>query len=253
MAAVRVGEKIDERPVGLGRPIPDDVVGAAADGGVVVAARHRIAEQLLAFRQAECVVLEYLAAAGRHVALVDQRAPGDVAGIERLRLRQILLAHGGAHAIGTDQEIGALARAVGEDGGDAVVVLLDAAQIHVEPIALARQRVAQRVIEPPPAAHGAHGRPLQHDAAVAVEADDVLDLDAHRVVEIDAGAVQNFDELRMRAEADAAARQLLGIALEHDDVPADAAHQVRGDQPAERAADHQRARLLIPLPLVGRG
>ena len=74
-------------------------------------------------------MLEYLAAAGRDVALVDQRAPGDVTGIKRLRLWQELLAHGGAHAVGADKQIGALAGAIGEDGGDALTVLLDAEQI----------------------------------------------------------------------------------------------------------------------------
>ena len=34
---------------------------------------------------------------------------------------------------------------------------------------------------------------------------------------------------------------VLGIALEHHDVPAGAAQEMRGEQPAERAADHQRA------------
>ena len=64
---------------------------------------------------------------GRHVALVEHGAPGDIAGVVRLHSRQELLAHGGAHAVGADQQVAGLARAVGEDRGDAVGVLLDRA------------------------------------------------------------------------------------------------------------------------------
>ena len=61
------------------------------------------------------------------------------------------------------------------------------------------------------------------------------------LVEIDAGALENGDELRMRAEPDAAARQFLIVALEYGGVPADRAQQMRDHQPAERAADDQSA------------
>ena len=74
----------------------------------------------------------------RNVALVEHGAPGDVAGIDRLRVRQELLAHGRAAAVGADQQIAALARAVGEDRGDAVGVLLDARQRHAEAVAVRR-------------------------------------------------------------------------------------------------------------------
>ena len=61
------------------------------------------------------------------------------------------------------------------------------------------------------------------------------------LVEVDADAAEDVDELRMGADAGAAAGEVLGVALEHDDVPADVAQQMRRQQPAERAADHQRA------------
>ena len=89
----------------------------------------------LAFRQTESVVLENLGAdVGGNFALVQHGAPGDVAGILRFELRQELLAHGGAPAVGADEQIAAHARAVGEDGGDAVRVLLDPQQRHAEAI-----------------------------------------------------------------------------------------------------------------------
>ena len=74
-----------------------------------------------------------------------------------------------------------------------------------------------------------------------VEADDGVDLDPHGFVEVDADAAQNVDELRMRADAGAAAGEVLGVALEHDGVPAGAAQEMRRQQSAERAADHQDA------------
>lgn len=80
------------------------------------------------------------------------------------------------------------------------------------------------------------------DAAVAVEADRGPHLDPHRVVERQADALHQLGERVMRADPDAAAGEVLGDALEHHGVPADRAQQVRGEEAAERAADHQRAR-----------
>ena len=57
----------------------------------------------------------------------------------------------------------------------------------------------------------------------------------------------------MGAKADAAARQLLVIALEDGGVPAGRAQQMRHDQPAQRAADDEGAAgtHLFPSPLWG--
>ena len=91
----------------VGRPVPDHIVAAMAGPQVVVGPGHRIAEELLAGRQAERHVLEQLAMDRRRNGLLrQQRAPGDVAGIERLEVGQKLLAHGRADAVGADQEIG---------------------------------------------------------------------------------------------------------------------------------------------------
>jgi hypothetical protein len=56
--------------------------------------------------------------------------------------------------------------------------------------------------------------------------------DTHRLVEIDSGAFEDANELRMRTEPDAAARQLVVAALEHDRLPADRALQMRSDESA---------------------
>ena len=61
------------------------------------------------------------------------------------------------------------------------------------------------------------------------------------VIEVDADAAEDIHQLRTGADAGAAAGEVLGVALEHDDVPTDVAQQMRRQQPAERAADHQRA------------
>jgi hypothetical protein len=111
---------------------------------------------------------------------------------------------------------------------------------HAEPMASRRQRIAQRAIEPPPGAHRARRLRLEIGLAAAIEENEAVELDAHGLVEIDADAAQDVDELRVRAQPGAPAGELLGIALEHDDVPAGAAQEMCRKQPAERAADHQR-------------
>jgi hypothetical protein len=117
--AARIGAKIDQG-VGIGRPVPDYVVGAAADLGLVVAAGDGVSQEQLALRQAESVALEdFRSNVGRYFALVQHRPPRDVSGIVERNLRQELLAHGGANAVGADDQVSGNARAVGQDRGDA--------------------------------------------------------------------------------------------------------------------------------------
>ena len=249
-----VGQEVGEHLRG-GRPIPDDVVAAAPYGGVVVTARYRIGQQLLALRQAECIEFENLFPhVARYLLLVEHSAPSHIAGVNGLHLRRILRADRGADAVGADQKAGAFPRAVGEDRRGAVGVQLDAAQRFAEPVILRRQGVAKRAIKPRPAAHGARRRLFDDDLAAAVEAHDLGHANAHGLVERDAGALEDCDQLRVCAKADAAAGQLLLVALEHDRVPAGRPQHVRNDQPAQRAADHQHAagrHPLLPSPLWG--
>ena len=135
----------------IGRPIPDDVVTAPAYRGIVVASGHRIADQLLALRQADRVEVENLAPdRRRHLRFVEHPAPGDIAGIERLRLRQELLAYRGAYAVGADQQFAAFARAIGKDGGDARPdpVRSAAALCRGDSLAPATRRVARGRVSP---------------------------------------------------------------------------------------------------------
>src|SRR5262249_30847944 len=117
----------------------------------------------------------------------------------------------------------ALAGAVREDRGDTVGILFDLEQLFAEPVVLCRQRRAKRAIEPRPGAHGSRARLFEDDFAGAVETNDLGDFDAHRRIESDAGAAQPRDELRMSAESDAAAGQIVFVAFKNDSVPAAAA------------------------------
>jgi hypothetical protein len=119
--------------------------------------------------------------------------------------------------------------------------LLDVPQRLAEAIAVGRKRVAQRAIEPPPRAHGARRLGLEISPAVLVEADDGIHLDSHGLVEVDADALENFNELGVRTDAGAPAGQILGVAFEHRHVPAGVTQEICGQQSAERAADHQDA------------
>src|SRR5262249_36416715 len=89
--------------------------------------------------------------------------------------------------------------------------------------------------------HGPDRLCLEIGLAAVIEENERVELDAHRLVEIDANAAEYVDELRMGAEPGAAAGEVLGIALENDRVPAGAAQEMGREQPAERAADHQGA------------
>src|SRR5215467_10809003 len=125
-AAALVGEE----PLQLGRlvsrPVPDDVVAAMAVAQVVVGTGHRIAEELLAGRQAERHHAKQLAMNRRRKrSLREQRPPSDVAGIERRELGRALLADGRADSVGADEQIGARSLAVAEAGDDAARVLVE--------------------------------------------------------------------------------------------------------------------------------
>ena len=82
-----------------------------------------------------------------------------------------------------------------------------------------------------------------------IEEHHAVDRDAHRIVERNAEPFGHRMQLRMRADAGAAAGQLLGVALEHGRVPADAAQHVGSEQAADRTADDEGALIwLMRLP-----
>ena len=101
-----VGEQALELAGRVRRTIPDHVIAAVPGTQIVVRTGDRIAQKLLARRQAERHGVEQFAVDRRRKCrLGNERAPGHVAGIERHHLRQTLLAHGRAQAVGTDQKI----------------------------------------------------------------------------------------------------------------------------------------------------
>ena len=165
VAARGVGADIGKR-FATHRPVPDDIVAAAPDRGVVVAPRHGVTDQLLALGQAERIEVDHLAPkVWRYIGFVDRGAPGHIAGVSRLDLRQELRAHRGANAVGADQKIATLVAAVGKDCGDALRVLFDANEPFAEPVGLRRQRVEQSAVEPRPAAQRARRRLLDQNLA----------------------------------------------------------------------------------------
>src|SRR5262249_37874015 len=72
----------------------------------------------------------------------------------------------------------------------------------------------------------------------AIEEDERVEANSHRLVEIDPETAQDVDELRVRAEPGAAPGEILRVALEDDSVPADAAHKPCREQPAARTPEH---------------
>ena len=101
-----VGAEIEERCLGIGGSVPHDVVRAPSGLRLIVVARDRIAEQKLPFRQTEGVALEISARMSRgNIALVQHGAPGNISGVAGLEIREELLAHGGAHAVGADEKL----------------------------------------------------------------------------------------------------------------------------------------------------
>ena len=251
--AGRVGADVGERLFRVGRPVPHHVIDAAAHRRVVVAARHRVSEELLALRQAEHVALEdFRVDCRRNVALVEHGAPGDVAGIARLQFGHELFAHGRAEAVGADQQVALRLRAVGEMRGDAARVLRHALERLVEVVARGRQRGLERGVDARPRAHDAVGRALDERPAGAVENDKRRDAHAHRIVESDAEALHDLVQLRVRRDAGAAADEAFRVALIDDGVPAGAAQQVGGEQAADRAADHDCAPCAHEVDTLGR-
>jgi hypothetical protein len=93
---------------------------------------------------------------------------------------------------------------------------------------------------PAPGGHQSHGRAAIVTAAVMVEEHHRVDMGAHGIVERNAESAGHIVQLRMRADAGAAATQLLHVAFERRGFPADTAQHVGGEQPPDRPAYDQR-------------
>jgi hypothetical protein len=83
---------------------------------------------------------------------------------------------------------------------------------------------------------------LARDIAGAIETEARAHIDPDSGIDVQPGAAQDGEQFLARADPGAAIAEIAGGALEDGRVPADGAEQVRGDQPADRAADHQGAR-----------
>ena len=101
----------------VGRPVPDHVVAAPPRPQIVVGTGDRIAEKLLAGRQAEGHGIKEIMMDRRRQRVLSQHgAPGDVTGIERHDRGQTRLPHGRAQPIGSDQHVALRRAAVGKAG-----------------------------------------------------------------------------------------------------------------------------------------
>ena len=117
---VRDAALVGQQPLQLGAPRPPAGTRPRCSGGGRAADRcpARPPDSRGTARPAagrtSCIRTARDGSAGGIACSGDQRAPGDVAGIERIELRQQLLAHGRADAVGADQQIGLRAAAVAE-------------------------------------------------------------------------------------------------------------------------------------------
>src|SRR5690242_5209007 len=108
-------------------------------------------------------------------------------------------------------------------------------------VAPRRHTLPQRGEHAAPRAHQPRGVAAVVGASLMVEKDHGIDGDPHRMVERHAEPPGHRMELRMRADAGAAAGQLLAVALENLRIEADAAQHVGGEQAADRTADDDGA------------
>ena len=126
--------------------------------------------------------------------------------------------------------------AAAEVHAHAAAILLDALEIPAEMVARRVDGGAQQALQAVPRGQDLPQRLLGDDAAVAVERDPLLDLDAE-LARAGAARGQRMQQLRMGGDAGAAADQLDAGALVDVAVPADPAQERGGEQARHRTAD----------------
>ena len=82
-----------------------------------------------------------------------------------------------------------------------------------------------------------------HGVAFSIEAYPVAHLGAEAFLERDPQAGEHREQLSVSADARAARREVVGHALVDVDFPAEVVEEVAGEEPAERPAYDDRARL----------
>src|SRR5262249_12953245 len=152
---------------------------AVAGAQVVVEARNRIADDLLALGQEEHEVGKNAGErVWREIGLGRRPAPDVIAGIDRLYVRGDLRAHAGADAVGAEEQVGALHEALGKMHANLVAVLLDMRESVAEVVVRRIDGLAQEPLQPVPGGEDLPQRALADDPTVAVDGDALLDLDA---------------------------------------------------------------------------
>ena len=173
--------------------------------------------------------------------LRDERPPGDVSSIERREFWKELLANARAQAVGTDQDRCRGGRTFGEMRDHAAVARLDAGERHAAMIAIGRKGVAEHTKQSVPRGQGLRTFGFSDHSAGAVQGPPPAHFDPELDVGIEPQGTEHGAQLRLRYDPGAAAGELAGHVLEHFDVPSAARERQRGEQPAHRAADHERA------------
>ncbi len=229
----------------VGRAIPDHVVAQMAGTQIVVGAGHRVTQHLLARRQTEGHVTEDIAMhIARHRAFGNQRAPRHIAGIERIAAGRAQAPHGRADTVGADQEIGALARAIGKNRSDALAVLLERSQRSAAMVMRRRKGIAQDAIDPLPGRHHLRAFGLQRHAALGIEHAPFLHRHA-KFARAQTEIGQNGENFRLRHDAGAAAGQFAFDLFVNIDLPSGRLQHQPGKQAAHRAADDDGAALAL--------
>jgi hypothetical protein len=211
---------------------------------------YRVGNSLLARRDAHRISLGQGGASrfGK-VELVREAAPGDVAAVVRLEIRQQLTANGRTQAVGTDDDISTGALATREPRGRPVSLQLDPLEGHARVVSLVGEHGPQGLEQPAPRGHPLAEVDLRHDAACPVERDSAGELDAQGLLGLfDAGGQQPVDETGKDRDSGATTLEDTDRPLVDVDIPATAMEQIPGDEARDRAADDDDAPVWLSAP-----
>src|SRR5882757_2245609 len=123
---------------------------------------------------------------------------------------------------------------------DLPAILLDALEGAAEVIVRGIDGLAQQPLQPVPRGQDLPQWAFADHPSLAIDGDALRYLDAE-IARAGAAALQRLQQFGVGGDAGAAADELHGRALEHVDVPADAAQEGRREQARHRAADDDGA------------
>jgi hypothetical protein len=223
---------------GPGRTVPDPIVAPLAGPHVVIGARHRVAQHLLARRQREGETREQIPVGpSGDIRLGDEAAPGDVACVLRFDLGHEPAPRRRSETVGPDEQIRRSGNAVGEARDHGIALVADVAQTVTQVIARRRESGAERVVEPVPG--GQHLRIGHLGKAGTIGVEDAARGYGNTAFRPDrhAGLGQHGKQVGMRDDAGTAAGERALGPLVDVDRPAVASQQQRRRQPGDGAAD----------------